>query len=112
MTLEEVEQELEITVTPLETASNTYEGIQFSDFLMNKTWVVTPSQNTNFNATIKFHFPNNTFTDFNPTNYKLYYRDIGDDGAWELFADGATSIQNNAVVFKNIDRGGQFIIAK
>ena len=44
--------------------------------------------------------------------YKLYYREIGNDGMWMISDAVATEISSSSITFSGISEGGQYILAK
>ena len=92
--------------------ANTYAGLDGLTPFKERTWTLNTCANKDFITSIKFSFPENTFSDLTASEYQLFYREVGSDGKWELLKKGAEHIDNSTIIFEDINRTGQLLIAK
>ncbi|MEO1263778.1 MAG: LamG-like jellyroll fold domain-containing protein [Bacteroidota bacterium] len=108
----QADSEFTIFITQQNYEANTYDGLDGVIPFKERTWTINTFTDQAFNTSIKFNFPENTFTDLTASNYKLYWREVSSDTEWKLQQNGASSIDGSSIIFDEINRNGQLLIAK
>ncbi|HHM21726.1 MAG TPA: hypothetical protein ENJ20_06850 [Bacteroidetes bacterium] len=109
---DQVDPGMEFSLTVQNFAPNTYEGTEGNSWVSPKTWIINPSANQPFSASVQFLFPEAPLTDVNPAHYKLFRRDLQSDGAWEETTGIAATVSASAITFNGVVKGGQYVIVK
>ena len=103
----------EYTVTYQAFEPNTIAGAMGTTVFQNPMWTI--NKETAVPAPqmgLRFEYPAGTFTNLDPTKYRLYWRPMHSEGNWVVVKNYAKAVTTTTIEFTNLYELGQFMVVQ